>query len=57
MQVKFFDIDWDKDGATVDLPQDIVLTVDDDVDLESDGADELSNKFGFCVNSFNFRIV
>ena len=57
MIVKFYNISWDTDGESVDIPNEVKL----DVDLSSDeieyyGADELSDKYGWCVNSFQFEI-
>ena len=58
MKVRFFNIDWDTDGEEVDLPLEAyVPNVDDDIDLENDGADVLSDKYGWCVNSFSYEIL
>jgi hypothetical protein len=57
MKVKFCDISWDTDNETPDLPSEVTLEVDNDLDVPNDGADVLSDKFGWCVNSFNFEIV
>jgi hypothetical protein len=54
MKVRFYDIDWDTDGYAVDLPSETTLEVDDDLELSTQGADVLSDKYGWCVNSFNF---
>ncbi len=56
MKVKFFDISWDTDGERADLPSEVTLTVDDDTDLEEQGADILSDKFGWCVNGLNYEV-
>lgn len=56
-QVRFFDIQWDADGAKIDaLPKDTIIDVemDDDTDIAMEGADMLSDKFGWCVKSFQF---
>ena len=53
--VNFYNIDWDTDGEEIDLPTDLVLTVDEDVEVSLEGADLLSDEYGFCVNSFNFQ--
>ena len=53
--VNFYNIDWDTDGEEIDLPTDVVLTVDKDVEVSLEGADLLSDEYGFCVNSFNFQ--
>ena len=58
MIVKMSQIDWDTDGRKVkNLPKEVTVEVDDDCDVEYEGADILSDKFGFCVNSFSFEIV
>ena len=57
MRVRFFDISWDTDGEDVDLPTDVTLEVDEDIDLDTQGADELSDEFGWCVFGFNYEIV
>ena len=47
------DIDWDTDGADVELPSEVFLK---DIDWlggwDDEVADELSDRYGFCVNSF-----
>ena len=53
--VNFYNIDWDTDGEEIDLPTDVILTVDEDVEVDLEGADLLSDEYGFCVNSFNFQ--
>ena len=57
MQVRFYDIQWDTDGEKVDLPAECVLEVDDDIDLEEEGADALSDEYGFCVFGCNFEVI
>lgn len=58
-QVSFTNIDWDTDGDGADLPSEVVLEVsfDDETDLDSQGADILSDKYGFCVLSFDFEVL
>jgi hypothetical protein len=61
--IRFFNIQWDTTdaehpvGQVVDLPTDVVLDVDDDLDPEYEGADVLSDKFGWCVTSFDYERV
>ncbi len=58
MKIHFFNIQWDTDGEIVNLPNEIVMTIEDeDMDIGLEGADILSDKFGWCVNSFDFKIV
>lgn len=56
MLVRFSEIMWDLDepGDGDGLPSACVLDVPDDVDVSLAGADLLSDKFGFCVHSFQF---
>ena len=54
-KINFYNIDWDTDGEEIDLPTDVILTVDVDVEISLEGADLLSDEYGFCVNSFNFQ--
>ena len=53
--VNFYNIDWDTDGEEIELPTDIILTVDEDFEIDLEGADLLSDEYGFCVNSFSFQ--
>lgn len=65
MKVRFFEIAWDVDGEfddvdddELDLPTEVVIdNVDDDADLDLEGADILSDEIGFFVLSFEFEIV
>jgi hypothetical protein len=57
MKVRFYDINWDTDGASHDLPKEVTMHVDDDIDVSLEGADALSDKYGWCINSFNFEIL
>jgi hypothetical protein len=62
MKVKFFNIKWDTesdfDDEPVDLPTELTLDVpDDEIDLDFEGADMLSDKTGFCVFSFEYEIL
>lgn len=41
----------------MDLPKTVELDIDRNINLEADGADVLSDKYGFCVVSFEFMIV
>jgi hypothetical protein len=48
-------IDWDTDGYQVALPSEVELPSDmtDAEAIDMEGADYLSNKYGYCVNTFN----
>lgn len=56
MKVRFFNINWDTDGQEVDLPKEVILE-DGDRDISIEGADELSDKYGWCVEGFDFEIL
>ena len=57
VEVEAYDIDWDTDGEDVDLPDSVKIMMDNYDDIENDIADRLSDRFGWCVNSYNWRIV
>ncbi len=58
------DIDWDTDGESVNLPNEVVIsnpTPDMLADVKEDGygdsiADYLSDNYGFCVNNFSTEL-
>lgn len=50
-------IDWDTDGEEIkELPKDVTFEIDYDEDygaeLDQEAADELSDRYGFSVNTF-----
>jgi hypothetical protein len=52
-KVRFYDIQWDTDGETVeDLPTEVTLEVPGTLDIEMEGADLLSDKYGWCIHGF-----
>lgn len=53
--VHFSNIKWDTDGETIDLPDNYTTEVPMELDVAEQGADLLSDKFGFCVFSFDFE--
>jgi hypothetical protein len=55
MLVKFYDIQWDTDGEDVDLPREAIMAVDGDPAM--DGADALSNWYGWCVEGFSYAVL
>ena len=57
MKVRAYNIIWDTDGETVDLPDDVIIDLDDDADPSLEGADYLSDNYGWCVISFNIDTV
>jgi len=58
MRVRFYNIDLDSDNQKIfNLPTELILEVDSDIDVSLEGADYISDETGFCVNSFNFEIL
>lgn len=65
MKVKFFDIDWDLDDLNKRerkevlsfLPSQPIIEVDDDTDINEEGADILSDEYGYCVYGFDYEIL
>ena len=57
MKVRFFDIDWDKEHNVVDLPSETTMEVDENIDLEDESTDVLSDKYGWCVFRCNYEIL
>ncbi len=56
--VRFFNIQWDTDGQSANLPTEVTLEISDsDTDIATEGADILSDKYGWCVESFQFKWV
>lgn len=54
-KVIFTNINWDTDGHVVkSLPKTVELNIDVDLDVNLQGADILSDKYGYCLQSFNF---
>lgn len=56
---RFYNIKWDTDGVNpeeLNLPSEHTCAVaDKNFDPENEGADLLSDKFGFCVFGFDFQ--
>jgi hypothetical protein len=51
-------IGWDTDGEEIkELPKEVTFEMDYDYDygaeLDQDAADELSDRYGFCINTFS----
>jgi hypothetical protein len=57
MRVRFFNIVWDTDGQHVDLPQEAVLDVPEGTDPEEEGANFLSDAYGWLVESCSFTVL
>jgi hypothetical protein len=65
MIVRFYDIQWDtndeEDGKTLDLaslnlPTNCDLSVEDDIDVQENGAEVLSQEYGRPVKGFKFQV-
>lgn len=56
-KVRFFNIEWDTDDHEADLPAGIILEVDSALDVAYQGADVLSDEFGWCVIGFEFEVI
>ena len=57
--VVFYDINWDTDGEQVRLPKAVRVPKIDfeaDFDFSLEGADYLSDKYGFCIHDFSFKV-
>ena len=62
MNIRFHNIQWDTSGddseqVDVGLPTEVTLEVDDDLDVSTEGADVLSDKYGFCVFGFDYTKI
>jgi len=56
-RIKFSEIEWRTDGEEVELPSSVVLEVADGFDAEENGADLLSDKYGWLVESYLWELV
>ena len=54
---RMFDIEWDTDGKKVDLPSEVFISDEEEVLYSDDLVDELSDKYGFCVNSSSYEEI
>lgn len=57
MKIRIYDITWDTDGENVDLPAEVLLdpVKEGMTDIAEEGADWLSDRFGWCVKDFSFE--
>lgn len=53
IKVKFYDIVWEENNN--DLPDELVVNVDGNIDLDQYGADVISDKTGFLVVEFLYK--
>ena len=56
-----YDIDIDDDSSQFvlnsDLPSEMIVDVDGIIDVESEIADSISDKTGWCVEGYNYEIL
>lgn len=62
-----FDIDWDTDGESVDLPEEVrvwlepesgdIEDFEDEEGIEAKIADILTEEYGWCVNDFDWEWI
>ena len=66
MKIKVTDIVYDTrdicdghiwDQNELELPSEMILEVDGVIDIESEIADAISDKTGWCVSSYNYEIL
>ena len=62
MKVKVTDIvyDTESDGeinTDLDLPTEMIIDLGEDVDIEDEIADIISDKTGWCVEAYNYEIL
>jgi hypothetical protein len=62
-RIECYDIEWETDGEKVDLPKSVVIDLEEDEDLtleelvDNNGADALSDKYGWLVNGFHWKVA
>jgi len=60
-KIRFYNIRWDTtddqhpDGQDASLPDEATIEVADDTDPEEDGANALSDEYGWCVFGFDYE--
>lgn len=57
MKFRFFNIRWDTDGEQVNLPKEVTFHAPYGFEPSMEGADYLSDTYGFCVFGFEFEKV
>ena len=60
MKIKVTDIVYDTGGiisTEMNLPSEMTLIINDSVDIETDIADAISDKTGWCVEGYNYEIL
>lgn len=59
MKIRIKNIEWDTDDETPDIPETVMLDAKAEglEDIAEEGADWLSDRFGWCVKGFSFEEV
>jgi len=60
MKIKITDIVYDTGGIVsteMNLPSEMTLIINGSVDIETDIADAISDKTGWCVQDYNYEIL
>lgn len=65
MKIKVTNIAYDTDISddspnfvlTSELPREMIVEVDGDIDIESEIADAISDSTGWCVEGYNYEIL
>lgn len=63
MKIKCYNIEWDTDGdkkILKKLPKEVIVNLedyDDEMDLDEQLADIISDEFGFCIFGFEYEII
>jgi len=61
--IRCYNIKWDTDGEEIDLPGEVVIEIEEEegIDLETlvneQGADVLSDEYGWCIFGYNWEEV
>lgn len=57
MKIRVYNIQYDTDGETVELPPELFFIVDKDCVLSEDVADMISDKTGWCILGYDWNII
>lgn len=56
-KIKMFNIEFADDNADVVLPTTMFFDVEDDFDVDTQGAELISDKTGWCVYGFDYEEI
>jgi len=54
---KAYNIDWNIDGENINLPSEVEFEMENDEDPSLNGANSISDKTGWSINSFSFEEI